>query len=316
MTNSVSVEAARTAVATAFGLLGRMASLDTTRSEGRVVEYLLSLPENERAVVTTSEVCARTSTSRSTLDRLSRRLGFRGFSHMRRSLARERGISVAGTIGEAPLDPAIGVGDEPAVVASKVLASIASRTMAFAQMLAADDRLETVVEMIGAAERVTLVGAGLSGMVATDMHHRLLRLGLNVVYSGDIHTQLALASLSGPGDVAVLVSYSGETRSVIQALTIVRERGAHTVALTGNPDSSLASLAEVCITTPPGVGLQGDDAALTRLLQMTFSDVLFHCLALADAQRLERVATIDEILGSMKVAPREGRVDRIESEDE
>lgn len=298
------------------GLLGRMGSLHATRSESRVVEYLLSLPENERALVKTSEVCARTGTSRSTVDRLSRRFGYRGFSHLRRSLARERGVGMDAQDENGSLDPAIASGDDPTTVAAKVLASVSSRATAFAQMLAADDRLGRVVGMIGSAERVTLVGAGLSGMVATDMHHRLLRLGLNVVYSGDVHTQLALASLSAPGDVAVLVSYSGETESVIQALEIVRERGAETVALTGKPDSPLARLADVCITTPPGVGLQGNDAALTRLLQMTFSDVLFHCLALADPRRLQRVGAIDEILGSMKVPPRAGRAGRSDIDDE
>ena len=291
------------------GLLGRLASSEVTRAEGQVIEYLLSLPEPERAIVTVSEVCSRTGTSRSTLDRLSRRFGYRGFSQLRRSLARERSAGLAVPNGGSSLDPAIGPDDDPPTVASKVLASVSSRAVAFAQMLAADDRLGQVVDMIGSANRVTLVGTGLSGMVATDMHHRLLRLGLPVVYSGDVHTQLALTSLSGPGDVAVLVSYSGETRSVIQALAIARERGSSTVALTGKPESTLARLADVRITTPPGVGLQGNDAALTRLLQMTFSDVLFHCLALANPRRLDRVDTIDEILDSMKMTPRGSRAD-------
>jgi DNA-binding MurR/RpiR family transcriptional regulator len=296
---------------TADGLLGRMASLDATRAERRVVEYLLSLPESERAILTTKEVCRRTGTSRSTLDRLARRLGHQGFSQLRRSVIREGADALGGVADEPPLDPAIGLEDDPATVAAKVLASVSSRSVAFAQMLAADGRLEHVVHLIDKASRIVLVGAGLSSMVAMDMHHRLLRLGLNVVYSEDVHTQLALASIAGPGDVVMLVSYSGRTRSVIQALTIARERGAHTVALTGNPASSLSRLAEVCITTPPGVGLLGNDAALTRLLQMAFSDVLFHCLALADPHRLERVGIIDEILGPMKVSVRESRTDHV-----
>jgi DNA-binding MurR/RpiR family transcriptional regulator len=289
----------------AGGLLGRLASLEATRSERRIVEYLLSLPEADRAIVTTGEVCRRTRTSRSTLDRLARRLGHRGFAQLRRSLVREVADVYGATAEESPLDPAIGLDDDAATVAHKILASVSSRALAFAQMLAADDRLDRVVQTIDQAERIVFVGAGLSSMVAMDMHHRLLRLGLNVVYSEDVHTQLALTSLAAPGDAVVLVSYSGRTRSVIQALTIARDRDARTVALTADPSSPLGRLADVCIATPPGVGLFGNDAALTRLLQMVFSDVLFHCLALADPRRLDRVSTIDEILAPMKSTSRE-----------
>lgn len=284
-----------------------MALFDASRSERRVIEYLLSIPEAERAILTTEEVCGRTGTSRSTADRLARRLGYHGFALLRRSLAREGAVNPSGQPLGSALDPAITPEDDPAAVATKILTSVSARALAFGQMLVADERLDQVVRMLDGANRIVLVGAGLSSMVAMDMHHRLLRLGLNVEYSEDAHTQLALCSLVGPSDVVVLISYSGRTQSVVQAATIARERGGHTVALCGDRRSPLGRFAEVTVSTPPGVGLFGNDAALTRLLQMVFSDVLFHCLALANPRRLERVREIDEILDPMKVPARSPR---------
>lgn len=274
-----------------------------SRAEQRIVAYLLSIPEADRGLVTASEVALRSRTSRSTADRLARRLGFQGFGQLKRSLARERGLSLPGGSEDSALDPTILPTDEPEAVATKILGSVSSRTVAFGQMLLADDRLRRVVAMLDQAERIVLVGAGLSSMVAMDMHHRLLRLGLNVEYSEDAHTQLAFASLTRPGDAVVLVSYSGRTDVVLRAARIAAERGAHTFALTGDPLSPVARAVEVCISTPPGVGLFGNDAALTRLLQMVFTDVLFHCLALASPTRLERASAIDEILNTVKVLP-------------
>lgn len=286
------------------GLLARLALLDATRSERRVVEFLLSIPEAERAILTTEEVCRRTDTSRSTADRLARRLGYRGFALLKRSLAREGSVAPGGQPRESPLDPAITADDDPPAVATKVLTSVSARAVAFGQMLVADDTLNRAVGVLDRAKRIVLVGAGLSSMVAMDMHHRLLRLGLSVEYSEDIHTQLALCSLVEPGDAVILISYSGRTQSVVQAARIVRERGGHTIALTADRGSPVGRLAELSISTPPGVGLFGNDAALTRLLQMVFSDVLFHCLVLANPKRLERVHEIDKILDPMKVPAR------------
>jgi DNA-binding MurR/RpiR family transcriptional regulator len=307
MTQNVSLRMTHTAPE-AGGLLARLAQLDATRSERRVVEYLLSIPEAERAIATTDDVCRQTGTSRSTTDRLARRLGYRGFALLKRSLAREGSMGLAGQSRESPLDPAIAPSDDPPTVATKILTSVSSRALAFGQMLTADDRLVRVVNVLDQASRIVLVGAGLSSMVAMDMHHRLLRLGLPVAYSEDTHTQLALCSYLEPGDVVILISYSGRTHSVVQAANIARERGAHTVALVGEPRSPLGRIAEIAVTTPPGVGQFGNDAALTRLLQMILSDVLFHCLALANPQRLELVHEIDKILDPMKVPSRTTRL--------
>jgi DNA-binding MurR/RpiR family transcriptional regulator len=289
------------------GLLARLAQLDATKSERRVVEYLLSISDAERAIVTTAEVCRQTGASRSTTDRLARRLGYRGFALLRRSLAREGGVSPAGVPLDSPLDPTISETDDPSAVATKILTSVSSRALAFGQMLVSDDRLARVVDLMDSANRIVLVGAGLSSMVAMDMHHRLLRLGLPVAYSEDTHTQLALCSQVGPNDVVVLVSYSGRTGSVVQAATIARKRGAHTVGLVADRRSPLGRLSDVAISTPPGVGQFGNDNALTRLLQMVLSDVLFHCLALAKPERLDLVHEIDVVLDPMRVSARTTR---------
>ncbi len=286
------------------GLLAQLAQHHATKSERRVVEYLLSISDAERAIVTTGEVCRQTGVSRSTTDRLARRLGYRGFALLRRALAREGTVTPGGVPLHSPLDPAISESDDPPTVATKILTSVSSRALAFGQMLVSDERLARVVDLLDGADRIILVGAGLSSMVAMDMHHRLLRLGLPVAYSEDTHTQLALCSQVHPNDVVVLVSYSGRTQSVVQAATIARRRGAHTVGLVAERRSPVGRLAEVSITTPPGVGQFGNDAALTRLLQMVLSDVLFHCLALARPERLGLVHEIDAVLDPMKVPTR------------
>ena len=171
---------------------------------------------------------------------------------------------------------------------------------AFAELLTSDARLTSLVDLLDNASHIILCGSGLSAMVAMDLHHRLLRIGLEVNFSEDDHTQLAYASLMEPDDVALCISYSGRTDTVVQVAQIARTRGT-CVALTADTDSPLARCAHLTVTTPPGVGLFGNDAALTRLLQMAFNDVLFHCLVLRDSKRLANVELVDSALSRRKV---------------
>jgi DNA-binding MurR/RpiR family transcriptional regulator len=276
--------------------LAQLASMPCTSTERRIVEYLLTLPQAQLALLRAPDVVRQTGCSRSTLDRVARKAGQPGFSQLRRALVSEQDQVFDGDA----LDPSIGTADTPEQVATKVLGSISSRAKAFAQVLLSDGRLARVVDLVDRAEHVVLCGAGLSAMVAVDMHHRLLRLGIDVKYSDDSHTQVAYAALMGAGDVAICVSYSGRSDTVVEAARLASKAGT-AVALTADPNSPLARCCRVTITTPPGVGLFGNDAALTRILQMGFTDVLFHCLALRNPTRLQSVEQIDQALRTFKL---------------
>ncbi|MDA8317706.1 MAG: MurR/RpiR family transcriptional regulator [Actinomycetota bacterium] len=264
-------------------------------AERKIIEYLLTLPEAQRGNVTTYDVVQHTGSSRSTLDRIARKLGYAGFSKLRRAL-----VIPTATEHDDALDPTINTDDSAERVAWKVLSSVSSRMRAFAELLVADGRLAQLIDVLDQAHRIVMCGVGLSAMVATDLHHRLLRLGLDVRFSEDTHTQLAHVSLMEQGDVAICISYSGRTDSVVRAAQTAAARG-YCVALTADVDSPLARCAQLTLTTPPGIGLFGNDAALTRLLQMAFSDVLFHCLALRDPKRLASAEAIDASLGDLKL---------------
>ena len=276
--------------------LVQLAAMVCTPAERKIVEYLLTLPEAQRGNVITREVVEHTGSSRSTLDRIARKLGYSGFSRLRRAL-----VTVKVPDFDDALDPAIRLDDSAGTVAWKVLSSVSSRMRAFAEMLVYDDRLTKLVDLLNGARRIVLCGSGLSSMVAMDLHHRLLRLGLDVNFSEDPHTQLAYVSLMESTDVALCISYSGRTDTVVQAAQIALTRGT-CVALTADTNSPLSRCAHITITTPPGVGLFGNDAALTRILQMAFNDVLFHLLVLSDSKRLASAEAVDSVLNRLKVS--------------
>jgi len=207
-------------------------------------------------------------------------------------------------VDEAPTPPPqISDDDGPIEIAYKVFNNASVRALKFAELLSQTDALTRMVEAIDGARSIQIFGAGASAVVGLDMHQRLLRLGLRIGFAQDQHTQMAEAALLAPGDLAIAISYSGLTRTTVEAAATARERGAQVAAILAKPVSPLGDIADIQVLTPPGVGLFGTDAVMTRILQMMFNEVLFHSLALKDQSRLENVRRIDAVLNSEKMKP-------------
>jgi D-sedoheptulose 7-phosphate isomerase len=68
--------------------------------------------------------------------------------------------------------------------------------------------------------------------------------GFDQVFSRQIE------ALAHTGDVAIAISTSGTSPNVVTALSLCREKGIHTIALTGRTGGKLRQVADYCICVP------------------------------------------------------------------
>ena len=106
-------------------------------------------------------------------------------------------------------------------------------------------QLAVLAGRIHRAERVFLAGAGRSGLVLRMAAMRLMHLGLAVHVAGDTTTP-AITS----GDLLVVASGSGTTSGVVKAAETAIAAGADVAAVTTNPESPLAGLADALVIIP------------------------------------------------------------------
>ncbi|MEJ1115746.1 6-phospho-3-hexuloisomerase [Paenarthrobacter sp. CCNWLY172] len=106
-------------------------------------------------------------------------------------------------------------------------------------------QLAVLAERIRRAERVFLAGAGRSGLVLRMAAMRLMHLGLTVHVAGDTTTPAIAA-----GDLLVVASGSGTTSGVVKAAETAIAAGANVAAVTTNPGSPLAGLADALVIIP------------------------------------------------------------------
>lgn len=136
-------------------------------------------------------------------------------------------------------------------------------------------QLQRAIDAIAAARQIDLYGVATSGLVAQDFYQKLIRIGKRSVVFSDPHMQVTSASNLTKGDVAIGISYSGETTETIAALKCASEHGATTISLTKFGTHTLTSLADICLfTSTLEEGMRRGDMA-SRIAQLHVIDILF-----------------------------------------
>ncbi|MFF0311533.1 MurR/RpiR family transcriptional regulator [Streptosporangium sp. NPDC004379] len=219
---------------------------------------------------TITEFSAVSGTSEATIVRTARALGFAGYSQLRFALA----AAVAREEPERLVPGDLGPDDPLTDVIAKV-ARAESEALADTSAQLNPDRLGAVIEAVAAARRVDVYGVGASGLVAIDMEQKLMRIGLSGHAFTDSHLALTSAALLRPQDVAVGVSTSGETPDVLAPMRVAHKAGAATVAITNNPRSSLAELADHVLVSAGRETAFRPGALASRISQLLIVDCIF-----------------------------------------
>lgn len=150
-----------------------------------------------------------------------------------------------------------------------------------AQMLDPDS-LEKAARAILNAKTVRIFGMGASGIVGEDLHSKLMRINKFSYFSTDPHTQLTYASNMVPQDVAILISMSGKTKEILEALALARQCQTPTIALTKYSKTPLAMNADtVLYISAPEISMRSG-AMSSRLAQLMVIDALFTAVAHMD----------------------------------
>ena len=117
-------------------------------------------------------------------------------------------------------------------------------------LAAAEDRLgedfARVVEAIAQSDgRVIVAGVGKSGLIGRKIAATLTSTGTPASFLHPVESVHGDLGIVGPKDVAILISKSGESEELLTLLALLERLGVKTVALTGNPESTLARLSDL-----------------------------------------------------------------------
>ncbi len=143
------------------------------------------------------------------------------------------------------------------------------------------------VEWIRGAKRISLCGAGSSGMVAGDLQIKLLRLGYNAFHLADPEMNRMFGGLLEPEDLLIAFSFSGENELVKACAAEAKRRGVKVIGITNFPHSSIGGLCDLNLLTASDENTFRLGAMSSRIAQLLVVDFLALQLALCDLPRAE-----------------------------
>ena len=139
---------------------------------------------------------------------------------------------------------------------------MASKIRAIAGTIS-DRDVEKFLDELLKAKRVYVMGAGRSGLVAKAFAMRLMHLGMQAYVVGETITP-ALRD----GDVIVIFSGSGRTKTVADIAETAKAIGAHICLITSNADSRIGRIADCIVIIEHHRDKVGDDAMEFEIRQM------------------------------------------------
>lgn len=126
-----------------------------------------------------------------------------------------------------------------------------------------DDEIERFIGEIMGAQRIYVMGAGRSGLVAKAFAMRMMHLGFQAYVVGETITP-ALRQ----GDLMVIFSGSGRTKTVADIAETAKDIGARISLITSNPDSRIGMIADTIVIIEHHRDEVKDDAAEFEIRQM------------------------------------------------
>jgi len=118
--------------------------------------------------------------------------------------------------------------------------------------------VKTLVTDILAAEqnqkRLFVMGAGRSGLVVKGFAMRLMHLGFNVYVVGETVTPAVETD-----DLLIVISGSGETKSINEMSALAKAKGTRLAAVTSNRDSTLGTISDAIVVVKGRTKASGMD---------------------------------------------------------
>ncbi|GAA3657827.1 MurR/RpiR family transcriptional regulator [Nonomuraea antimicrobica] len=248
-------------------------------SERRIAEVFTGDPA-AAANLSIAELAARCETSTTSVVRFYQRMGYAHYKDFRIDLTRAVAREELARSSMPDVSGDIDRNDSLEGIVSKVAMN---ETLSIADTARSLDlaALAEAVALLLAARRIDTFGVGASALVGLDLQQKLSRIGRTAINWHDSHSAWTSAATLSPGCLALAVSHSGATVDTVEFLSIARNAGAGTVAITNFLDSPLSRAADVTLTTAARETEFRSGALGSRIAQLMVVDCLFTGVAQA-----------------------------------
>jgi RpiR family transcriptional regulator, carbohydrate utilization regulator len=264
------------------------------KSERKVADLVLAQPRR-LLTATLAETAEMAGVSQPTVIRFCVAIGCTGFQDLKLRLAHSLALGTPAT-HSVLLET-----DQPEAIVEKIFDYTIS-SLDWARHHLDKRALAQAIAVLEKARSIEFFGYGASGIVARDAQQKFPLFGVPCGAQVDTHQQIMVASMMQPGDVAVVISNTGRTRSMIEIAEVARASGAQVIGITG----SASPLVEVCHTALVVESLDNTNIytpTISRIAALVVIDVLSTAVALRrDGGHQQRFQVMKRRLNELRLS--------------
>lgn len=256
-----------------------------TKQEKKLADFLLK-NINEASVLTISELSKKSGVSCSTINRFAITLGYKGFKEFIRDMYHEaNSLPVQENVYEINHENPLNMDIDTVI---KVVCNLNIESIRNSLMMIEETKVLKAIEAIHKAPRVVVYALSGSVAPALDLKFKFQRLGINCEVYDNPHSLILSATTLKSKDVVIALSYTGETKEILDALKYVKENGAKIIGITMVGNNSLSKICDICIEhSSVDKGLR-TYSTRSRVVQENIIDILYIGLCTKRKGFLER----------------------------
>ena len=241
-----------------------------TPTEEGVINFILKHPK-KTSQMTIYQLAEATYASPSTIIRLCKKIGYQGYKDFLKDLIYEQAFHTNYRKQDfLDLEKTDEVQDIIHKVTHRNVLGLEE-----AQELLDSETIEQVISILFASKKIIIFGIGASQLVAKDAFLKFTRINKTALVSEDSHTQILMAKNMTADDVALVISYSGQTKEMIQCSELAKRNGATVISITNTNPSPINQLADYAIYIPTIESSLRSGAMSSRISQLNVIDILF-----------------------------------------
>jgi DNA-binding MurR/RpiR family transcriptional regulator len=220
--------------------------------QARLAQFILKNPEQAKDI-SLQDLCKRCDTSEPVVFAFCKALGIEGFKSLKTVLAGDLGERRARARPEsdlAPIDEELTSDSNPGGI-FRAVARRYSHTVEETLSSIDPEQFALAVERIATAQRLVLIGVGISGNVGFVVQQNFLRTGIPVTWTIDPNQFFTHLAPLKKGDVCVALSQTGSQKDMLDGIRFAAKRKICVISITSDSQSPIATEANILLLTGP-----------------------------------------------------------------
>ena len=258
-------------------------------TDKKIAQVVLKQPQ---AVIdyTISQLATKSGVSEASVSRFCKNLNIDGFHQLKTRLAQvSDDENVSGTIDDDIQQSLKNITNNKNIEITNTLKNLSTK------------EITDLLQLINHARLIQVVAEGNTYPVAIDAVYKFNQIGLLAISDPAFETSIAQTLNMNQQDILIIISNSGESKSLIKQLEVARQKNIKVISITNRADSPIAQKSDFHLKTYVREQIFQSEYYFSRIAASTVIEAIFLLLVGQDKKTLEKITRHEELISDRKI---------------